>query len=442
MIKKLSIISSFFALISMFPVSVFAAVTATAAKSGPVRVKTVADFSYKSSDFAAAIVMDEQTKKILFSYNPDQPWVPASLTKLASALTFVDQKPSWQKVVAITKADEVGGGRLRVADGSTMTIQDLMYSSIVGSANNAATSFARLSGLGMTKFVQAMNKKVQSLGCMDTKFNDAAGMNEKNITTAADMLKIADKAFNTPEIQRPASSISYSFKILNTGELKTIKNTNQLLLDPNNGLWVTGGKTGYLEESMNNLVYRVRPSKNDKQRELVILVFGVPTRAKMFDVAERLAKWTWQAYDWSKSYTLVKTETTPILDKALVKSSSAPTVWYVVNGKKYILLDGVFLDLYFKDAKIHTLTDKEIANYQDARPYTFDDGTLVRSYSQPTVYLVQNGDLHAIISDKVFEALGYKWSEVATAPDFLLKTYAVGEPIKDATTDTLHLSVK
>jgi len=273
-------------------------VQAKTATPVPTRVSKVEDFQPADGDFAAAYVLDARTKKVLFAYKPDMAWPAASLTKLTNALVFVDRKPIWNSLAQIKKADEVGGGRLRVNDGATMSIRDMLFSSIVGSANNTATAMARLSKLGQKGFINAMNAKVKAIGCKNTVFKDASGMNPGNMTTAADMAKIVDAAFSNPIIRGPASTSYYTFKVRNTGQVKTIKSTNSLLLDSDNGLYVMGGKTGYLEESGNNFVMRVRPAKAAANQELTLVVFGAATKDQMFKAAQSLAQWTWSAYDW------------------------------------------------------------------------------------------------------------------------------------------------
>lgn len=280
-----------------FPTTTFAATTVKPAVVPSIK-SDVADFVPDKGGFEAAVVMDFKTKKILYSLNPDEVWPAASLTKLTGALVFLDTKPSWNKVVAILKNDEVGGGRLRVNSGAKLTMRDMLYSSIVGSANNAATALARVSGLGMTKFVSSMNAKVKALGCSQTSFKDASGMDTRNVTTARDMAKIAAAAFSKAEIRSPASTATYTFRILNTGQVKTIRNTNKLLLDDENGLYVMGGKTGYLDEAKNNLVIRVRPDRYNATQELIVVVLGAEDKDKSFTSAQRLAQWTWSAYDW------------------------------------------------------------------------------------------------------------------------------------------------
>ncbi|MFZ6015211.1 MAG: D-alanyl-D-alanine carboxypeptidase family protein [Patescibacteria group bacterium] len=416
----------------------------------PARASS-ADYVFTpDKDFQAAVVMDVNTKKILFEYQKDRKWTAASLTKLVGALVFMDTQPAWDAIVAIKEIDEVGGGRLRVDDGSTMSIEDLMYSSITGSANNAATAFARLSGLGLAGFVQAMNAKARSLGCNDSIFTDPSGMDVGNTITATDLLKIATAAFNRERIQKPASTSEYKFTIRNTGEEKIIKNTNDLLLKPDNGLYVTGGKTGFLYESLHNLVYRVRPNRDGADRELMIVVLGAPSRADLFAHAEKLAKWTWSSYTWdaaqASALPVIAPQTASPAEPAvpspqvlgmedikpdfpngtLIKTAESPAVWYLWNNKKYILLDGVFLDLYFRGTPIQTVSTSVAESMPHVRPYTFDDGALLKYKGEPAVYVVYSGSLHPIVSGEVFESLGFSWNDIHEAPKFLLDQYTKG----------------
>ncbi len=407
----------------------------------PVRI-TVADFSHKPADFASAIVIDTATNQVLFEYNADKSWVPASLTKLAGALVFVESQPAWDAIVSLQSVDEVGGGRLRVDEGATMSIQDLMYASITGSANNAATAFGRLSGLGNNKFVAAMNNRVRSLGCATSRFDDASGMATTSRTTAREMLQIAKAAFARPEIQRPASTYKYSFTIRNTGELKTLTNTNQLLADPANGLYVVGGKTGFLYESLHNLVYKVRPSQNDS-RELLIVVLGSPTRAELFAVSERLAKWSWSAYSWQNNpSSSAASEALTIPDGTLIKKADSSAVWYVWKGKKYVLLDGIFLEHYFANTPIKTVSAEVVEAFISARPYTFNDGELLKSPLSPVVYYIERGMLRPISSETAFLSMGWQWQQIITAPEWLLNTYSRGLAINTQNTDSVQLTVR
>lgn len=266
--------------------------------TGPVLDGMAQTYERQKNEFVSAVIVDAESGKELYVLRPDEPRTAASLTKLMGALTFVDRKPVWTKIVSILKVDEVGGGRLRVASWARLSIKDMLFSSIVGSANNAATALGRISGLGMKGFVAAMNKKAKTLKLSaDAHFVDASGMDPENHVTARDMVKIARAAFADPVIGKAAAAVSYSFTIRNTGVAKVIKNTDHLLTNPQ-GVTVLGSKTGYLEESMNNLVVELQSPTFSKGPPVIVVIMGAPDKEKMFTTARRLAEWAWNAYDW------------------------------------------------------------------------------------------------------------------------------------------------
>lgn len=257
-------------------------------------------YERSSDEFASAIIIDVRSGKALYQYQPDRPWSAASLTKMMGALVFMDHKPSWNRIVSIQKDDQIGGGSLRVSPGATLSVRDLLFSSITASANNAAVALPRTVGLSKTVFVKQMNAKATKLGMTKSSFVDPSGLDPKNMSTARDIATLALAAFNVPEIKRAATTASYTFSIRNTGVGHTIRSTNDLLTaSAYDNLFVTGGKTGFLYESRYNLAVRLRPTAdNDTHRELMVVVLGSPTRTDSFKTANSLANWAWRAYQW------------------------------------------------------------------------------------------------------------------------------------------------
>ncbi len=267
------------------------------AATEPMSVAGAMSYARSSNEFAAAIVLDAATGKELYSYQADVVRSAASLTKLMSSLVVLDTKPRWDRIVALKSVDEVGGGRLRVTSGATMSIRDLWYSSIVASANNTVMTLARTSGLSSPKFAAAMNKKAKDLGMAHSSFVEPSGMDPKNMVTARDMAILAQAAFNQVDIRRAATTASYTFHIRNQKVTKNLTNTNTLLTeDPD--VWVTGGKTGFLYESQYNLAVRMRASSNPTDPAVLVVILGSPTKTGSFDSAKALAQWAWKAYRW------------------------------------------------------------------------------------------------------------------------------------------------
>jgi D-alanyl-D-alanine carboxypeptidase len=246
-------------------------------------------------EFEAAIIMQPKSRNVLYAYNPEKPHVAASLTKLLTALTTLELHPSWDKIVSIESADEVGGGRLRVDVGAKMTVRDLLYSSITASANNTAMALSRVSGVSRPEFVERMNQIAVRIGAKNTRVFEASGMDVRNMTTAYDIARITEAAF-AHEIMTSAATIgSYRFALKNTNEVKVISSTNGPFLTDNH-VWLTGGKTGYLHESKYNLTAKLQPYANgvhDPKHEVIVVVLGAPTKDKSFESVKKLAAWAW-----------------------------------------------------------------------------------------------------------------------------------------------------
>lgn len=260
------------------------------------------EYARAPNEFESAIVMRAGTHEVLYEYEADKAHPAASLTKLLNAMAFLDSKPSWKKVTTLIRQDEVGGGRLRLTTREKITVQDLFYSSITSSANNAAMALARLSGKTKSSFLALMNTKASQAGARHSRFVDFSGMSTKNITTARDMALIGELAYAQPMIQKAASVPTYTMVIRNTGRDKTIKNTNKLLLDPTaSDVYVVGGKTGYLVEAKNNLVTQLRPVQQDgtiiQGKDLMVVVLGSPSTERLFDSAKRLALWGFSRFE-------------------------------------------------------------------------------------------------------------------------------------------------
>ena len=114
---------------------------------------------------------------------------------------------------------------------------------------------------------------------------------------------------------------------------------------------------------------------------------------------------------------------------ALLQNKKTGGVYWVFEGKKFPILDGIFLKTKFKNKKIISVQPQELDNYTTAEPVIFDDGELLKSPMSSAVYIISNGKKRVINSGKLFEQLGYKWENVIIAPSKVLYLYEEGAPI-------------
>jgi hypothetical protein len=115
---------------------------------------------------------------------------------------------------------------------------------------------------------------------------------------------------------------------------------------------------------------------------------------------------------------------------ALLQDPTNGGIWYVENSVKHAVPSKVFLSLYFRGRPVKKSTVATLNSYETGAPYQLRDGELVRSVSEPAVYVVENGGLRPIPSADVFEGMGWQWKNVVTIADSALKPYIVGEPIE------------
>jgi len=243
---------------------------------------------------SSAIIMLEKDNKILWSKNESQVSPLASLTKLVAISVFLDTRPTLNKVVAYKLQDEKynyqyckpwESARLRVSEGETMTIEDLIYSTLVGSANNAIETLVRVSGLSRDKFVAEMNKVVKEWGAENTHFIEPSGLSPNNVSSPFDYAIITKEVFKNPLIKKISTTLKYTFQTVNTKKSHTLTNTNQLLRS--SSYPITGTKTGYLDEAGYCLMTRLKTIRGD----MIVVNLGSKSKAENFLDNEQLIRY-------------------------------------------------------------------------------------------------------------------------------------------------------
>jgi rare lipoprotein A len=225
----------------------------------------------------SAISIWEKSGKVVYEKNKNEKLPIASLTKIVAARVFLDTKISLDKVVVYKKADEDfnyqycspwESAKLTVKDGETMTVRDLLYSALVGSANNAVESLVRVSGLKREEFIAKMNSTVKKWGAKNTNFVEPTGLSPENMSSVSDYAIISKEALKDLNLQKIDTAKTYSFKTINTKKVHNLKNTSKLLQDKN--YQITASKTGYLEEAGHCLMSRVKVGNDN----LIVVILG------------------------------------------------------------------------------------------------------------------------------------------------------------------------
>jgi D-alanyl-D-alanine endopeptidase (penicillin-binding protein 7) len=244
------------------------------------------------TDAVSTIVVDKQSNKILFAHNAEEVRSVASLTKLISALVFLDTNPDWTKTVTYDIDDMEDGAQLGIFMGEEANLKDVFMMTLMASANDGINLLVKMSGLSRGDFVYRMNKKAKDLGMSNTNFVEPTGLDARNQSTAADLVYLARSAFNQPLIREATTSKRYSFTTINSNRLVSKKNTDKLV---GGFLDIKAGKTGYTDEAGNNLILEVQ----DKGKHpIIVVVLGASSGEARFQDAKALSVWTFENYEW------------------------------------------------------------------------------------------------------------------------------------------------
>lgn len=209
----------------------------------------------------------------------------ASLTKLMTALVFLEHNPAWGARITINGADDAPPAKLAFQSGDVVTVRALFDAMLVGSKNNAAHALARASGLPPAVFIRKMNEKAVTLGMEDTYFVDVTGLSPQNVGTARDMALLARAALTNGEIRSAVGKRIVSVDLLNRKHTLHVPTTNDLVAA---GL-KTLGKTGTLPEVGHNLVL----IKHQNDGTIVFVILGAPSSDERFALGRRLLERPW-----------------------------------------------------------------------------------------------------------------------------------------------------
>lgn len=124
------------------------------------------------------------------------------------------------------------------------------------------------------------------------------------------------------------------------------------------------------------------------------------------------------------------TATSTYVTGVLMQDKKGGGVFYVENGTKAPILDKIFLSTKFQGKKILKVTTQQLNSYVKVNPVLFPDGTILKTDSFPTVYLISNGTKRPFADEAVFNKLGYKFQNIITVSSQVLYQYPLGETIK------------
>ncbi len=253
-------------------------------------VKVVNDSLGVAVTSQAAVVVDVASGAILWEKNKDEQRSIGSITKLMTAIVFLQTKPDLKSTVEIIAADQASESKQTFEVGEKVILQDILASALIASDNNAALILARTSGLSTTDFVKKMNAQAVALGLTHSRFADPTGLLAANESNALEVAILAQAAFAQPEIRKLVSLSSYDFTSV-SGQVHHLRSTNKIA---KGFLQVTAAKTGYIDKAGHCLVAEVQ---QDNHR-IITVSLGSATESDRFQDVKMLSYWIWHNYDW------------------------------------------------------------------------------------------------------------------------------------------------
>jgi serine-type D-Ala-D-Ala endopeptidase (penicillin-binding protein 7) len=184
------------------------------------------------------LVADEKGQ-IIEGFNTENVRSIASITKLITVMTVLDSKQSLDEVIPTKLYNK------------NITRQTLIDLTLVKSDNTAATILCQQYPGGYDECIRMMNRKLQELGMYDTRVHDSTGLNENNVSTATDLLKLVQAASTYQPIREASSKDRVS--LLDRRNKRTeVRNTNYLV---GKGYDFIVSKTGFISKSGGCIVF-------------------------------------------------------------------------------------------------------------------------------------------------------------------------------------------
>lgn len=198
----------------------------------------------------SAALYEPTTGTFLYEKEADRRLPMASTTKIMTAIVAIENCDLKEEVQIPNEAVGIEGSSIYLREGDVLTVEDLLYSLLLQSANDAAVALALKVSGDIAGFTDLMNSKAIELGIRDTHFDNPHGLHSKShYTTAHDLAIIAAYALENPIFKKITSTYKYTFML--SGNSRTVVNHNKLL---NSYDGTIGVKTGFTKNSGRCLV--------------------------------------------------------------------------------------------------------------------------------------------------------------------------------------------
>ena len=233
----------------------------------------------------AAIIYNPATGQVLWEENSQNQRSIASITKVMTAVVFLEGSPDLSREVVIQRADVRRASVTYLRADYKISTRDLLHLLLIASDNAAARALARVSPQGSTGFVMRMNEKAAELGLTNTQYADPSGLLAANVSSAYDMARLIAYAGGDERIagimQKQRHGVAVGRRTIR------IHSTNQLVMKGD--VDVLGGKTGFIRKAGYCLVALLRLPQGGPQ--VAVVVLGARSSAERFRETLQLFNW-------------------------------------------------------------------------------------------------------------------------------------------------------
>ena len=202
---------------------------------------------------ASSAILCSSDGLLIYEKNADVPLPMASITKVMTAVVALEAEKDLSKEFKVPRqAVGVEGSSVYLTEGEEVTLEMLLYSVMLESANDAATALAIATGGSLEAFVSKMNEKAEELSMSSTCFSNPHGLSDsQHFTTARDYARLMSYALDDPTFCKIISTKKAVYPKKDASMTRVLTNHNRLL---NTYSGMIGGKTGFTRASGRTLV--------------------------------------------------------------------------------------------------------------------------------------------------------------------------------------------
>lgn len=255
--------------------------------------------NFLNLESGSAILIEQNSGKVLYEHNPHEQLRPASVTKIMSIILIMDALDSGKISLTDTvpcseKARKMGGSQIWLNETETLTVDEMLKAICVVSANDCVVAMAEFIAGSEEVFVQQMNDRAQKLGMNDTHFVNCHGIDEDGHVTSSYDISLMGRELLTkyPQI---TNYTTIWMDTLRDGQSQ-LTNTNKLVRTYDG---CTGLKTG----STSLALYNLCASATRKDLSLIAVVMKGPTSEIRFSEAKKLLDYGFSNYSYTKTST-------------------------------------------------------------------------------------------------------------------------------------------